>query len=105
MTGSFPYAARWGPLLLFGLLAAGVVATEHTIVHGAAFGRYPALGPAVAFDLLTEPNLLLTFAEPQVVRGPYGLRRTVRSLVLYVDELQRLLRHLGRPTPAPLPRA
>ena len=52
MTGSFPYSARWGPLLLFGLLAAGVVVTEHMIVHGAAFGRYPALGPAVAFDLL-----------------------------------------------------
>lgn len=55
--------------------------------------------------LLTEPNLLLTFAEPQVVRGPYGLRRIVRSLTIYVDEPQRLLRHLGRPTPAPLPRA
>ena len=36
--------------------------------------------------LLTPPNLLLTFAEPQPVRGLYGLRRTVRRLAIYVDE-------------------
>ncbi|MEJ7662354.1 MAG: hypothetical protein WKG07_23690 [Hymenobacter sp.] len=36
--------------------------------------------------LLTPPNLLLTLAAPQLVRGPYGLHRTVRRLAIYVDE-------------------
>jgi hypothetical protein len=49
----------------------------------------PAPSPGLlnaAHLLLTPPNLLLTFAEPQLVRGPYGLRRTVRRLAIYVDE-------------------
>jgi len=36
--------------------------------------------------LLTLPNLLLTLAAPQQVRGPYGLHRTVHRLAIYVDE-------------------
>ncbi|WP_375418546.1 hypothetical protein [uncultured Hymenobacter sp.] len=39
-----------------------------------------------AAQLLTPPNLLLTLAAPQVVQGPYGLRRNVSRLAIYVDE-------------------
>jgi hypothetical protein len=39
-------------MLLFGLLAAGIVAAEYGVVHRADFGQHPALPPAVAFDLL-----------------------------------------------------
>jgi len=49
--------------------------------------------PAPAPDLLnvtkllfTTPNLLLTFAQPVVVQGPYGIRRTVRQVAVYVDQ-------------------
>jgi len=45
--------------------------------------------------LLTSPNLLLTFAEPQRVRGLYGLHRTVRHLAIYVDEPAHLARQLA----------
>lgn len=58
--------------------------------------------PLAAFDtlnaarlLLTPPNILLTLAEPQHVRGLYGLHRTVRRLAIYVDDpagLTQLLR-------------
>lgn len=44
--------------------------------------------------LLTPPNLLLTFAEPQRVRGLYGLHRTVRRLAIYVDEPAALAQQL-----------
>jgi hypothetical protein len=46
--------------------------------------------------LLTTPNLLLTLAEPQRVRGPYGLHRTVRQLAIYVDEPAALLQQLAQ---------
>jgi hypothetical protein len=46
--------------------------------------------------LLTTPNLLLTLAEPQQVRGPYGLQRTVRQLAIYVDEPAALLQELAQ---------
>ncbi|RZK62358.1 MAG: hypothetical protein EOO59_02770 [Hymenobacter sp.] len=49
--------------------------------------------------LLTPPNVLLTLAAPQVVRGPFGLRRVVSRLAFYVDEPAALLRQLG-PGPA-----
>ncbi|AMR28346.1 hypothetical protein A0257_15445 [Hymenobacter psoromatis] len=52
MTGSLRSPVRPGPLLLFGLLAAGIVAAEYGVVHWADFGRHPALSPAVALDLL-----------------------------------------------------
>ncbi len=45
--------------------------------------------------LLTPPNLVLTFAEPQPVHGLYGLRRTVRRLAIYVDEPAALMRQLA----------
>lgn len=40
----------------------------------------------VAAPLLTPPNLLLVFREPLLARGPYGMRRPVRQLALYLDE-------------------
>lgn len=57
----------------------------------------PAAAPGLlnaARLLLTPPNLLLTFAEPQLVRGPYALRRTVRRLAIYVDEPAALTQQL-----------
>ncbi len=44
--------------------------------------------------LLTPPNLLLSLAEPQRVRGLYGLHRTVRRLAIYVDDPAGLARRL-----------
>lgn len=52
MTSLLRPTARLGPLLVFGMLAALLVAIEHTVVHGAVFSQHPALGPAVVFDLL-----------------------------------------------------
>lgn len=52
MTSSLRPPVRLGPALLFGVLAALVVAIEYAVVHRADFGQHPALPPAVAFDLL-----------------------------------------------------
>lgn len=52
MTGSLRTPLRWQPLLLFGLLAGAIVATEYYAVHRPDFLQRPALPPAVAFDLL-----------------------------------------------------
>ena len=38
-----------------------------------------------------DPNLLLTFTEPQEVRGPLRLRKQVSQIALYVDAPERLL--------------
>ncbi|WP_460499661.1 hypothetical protein, partial [Hymenobacter agri] len=40
----------------------------------------------LARPLLTAPNLLLTFATPIIVVGPYGIRRSARQLALYLDQ-------------------
>lgn len=52
MTSSFRLPVRFGPLLLFGLLATLVVGAEYAVVHRADFDQRPALPPAVAFDVL-----------------------------------------------------
>ncbi|RZK61432.1 MAG: hypothetical protein EOO59_05090 [Hymenobacter sp.] len=52
MTAAFRLPARSGPFVLFGLLAAGLLAVEYLAVHRADFASRPALPPAVAFDLL-----------------------------------------------------
>jgi hypothetical protein len=39
----------------------------------------------LAKPLLAPPNLLLTFAEPVAVIGPYGLRRQAQQVAVYVD--------------------
>ena len=35
---------------------------------------------------LTAPNVMLTFAAPVFVTGPYGIRRPARRLALYLDQ-------------------
>ncbi|MBD2768821.1 hypothetical protein IC235_13075 [Hymenobacter sp. BT664] len=45
--------------------------------------------------LFTAPNLLLTFAEPVVVAGPYGIRRTTRRVAVYLDQPQRFIAGAG----------
>lgn len=45
--------------------------------------------------LFTPPNMLLRLTEPQVVQGPFGLRRTSNCLACYVDEPQALVRQLA----------
>lgn len=40
----------------------------------------------LAKPLLTPPNLLLTFAVPVAVVGPYGLRRQAHQVAVYVDD-------------------
>lgn len=41
--------------------------------------------------LFTPPNLLLTFARPVTVRGPYGMQRTGRRVAVYLDEPQQFI--------------
>lgn len=58
----------------------------------------------LAKQLITVPNLLLTFTEPATVVGLYGICRTVRSVAIYVDapdELAQALSPLRDPNPSP----
>jgi hypothetical protein len=43
--------------------------------------------------LFSTPNLLLTFAEPVEVTGPYGIRRHVRQVAIYLDHPQQFQSH------------
>lgn len=45
--------------------------------------------------LFTAPNLLLTFAQPVEVAGPYGLRRTARRVAVYLDAPQSFIAAAG----------
>ncbi|WP_345055478.1 hypothetical protein [Hymenobacter glaciei] len=49
----------------------------------------------LARPLLTAPNVMLTFAAPVTVVGPYGICRTARRLVLYLDEPQAFVAAAG----------
>jgi hypothetical protein len=54
----------------------------------------PAASPAVlnlAKLLCATPNLLLTFAEPVVVAGPYGIRRMAQQVAVYLDQPQQFI--------------
>lgn len=42
-----------------------------------------------------DPNVLLTFTEPQEVRGPLRMRKQVSQIALYVDTPDRFLKHLS----------
>jgi hypothetical protein len=46
--------------------------------------------------LFTPPNLLLTFAQPVVVKGPYGMQRTGRRLAIYLDQPQQFREALAQ---------
>ena len=74
------------------------VAVSRTAVVATAIREAPAPAPDMlnaAKVLLTSPNVLLTFAAPVVVAGPYGTSRTVRRLALHLDRPQELLRALA----------
>lgn len=51
----------------------------------------------LARPLLTAPNVMLTFATPVSVTGPYGIRRLARRLALYLDQPTALLDALSTP--------
>ena len=51
----------------------------------------------LARPLLTAPNVMLTFAAPVSVTGPYGIRRPARRLALYLDQPTALLDALAAP--------
>lgn len=58
--------------------------------------------PAAGSDILNlskllfaEPNLLLTFAEPVVVTGAYGIRRPARRVALYLDQPRQFIAAVG----------
>lgn len=66
-----------------------VVAPRTALLSVGALTDAPAPRPGLlnaARPLLTPPNLLLTFVAPVVVDGPYGLRRSVTQLALYLDQ-------------------
>lgn len=47
--------------------------------------------------LFVTPNLLLTFAEPVVLTGPYGTCRTARRVAVYLDEPRPFIAAIGLP--------
>ncbi|QKG57874.1 hypothetical protein GKZ68_15315 [Hymenobacter sp. BRD128] len=64
------------------------------LVAAEALHEAPAAGSGVlglSKLLFASPNLLLTFAKPVVVVGPYGLRRTARRLAVYLDQPQQFI--------------
>jgi hypothetical protein len=74
-----------------------VVMLKSQIIGIEALAEAPTAAPDTlnaARLLLTPPNLLLTLAEPQRVRGLYGLHRTVRRLAIYVDDPAALAQQL-----------
>lgn len=64
-------------------------AVAATAIRGAPSPAADTLNAAKV--LLASPNVLLTFAAPVVVAGPYGTRRTVRRVALYLDRPQEFL--------------
>ncbi|HEX8426377.1 hypothetical protein [Hymenobacter sp.] len=46
--------------------------------------------------LFTPPNLLLTFAQPITVKGPYGIQRTGCRLAVYLDRPQQFKETIER---------
>lgn len=46
--------------------------------------------------LFAPPNLLLTFAQPVTVKGPYGIQRTGRRLAVYLDQPQQFREAIGQ---------
>ncbi|MFD1469003.1 hypothetical protein ACFQ48_12280 [Hymenobacter caeli] len=94
------HAVRLCPVLLSDALLevrvgfAWRVVVPRAAVAAAAIREAPA--PAAdmlnaAKVLLASSNVLLTFAAPVVVAGPYGTRRTVRRLALYLDQPRAFL--------------
>lgn len=60
----------------------------------------PAARPGVlnlAKLLFATPNLLLTFAAPVTVAGPYGIRRSARHVAVYLDQPRQFIAAAGLP--------
>lgn len=51
----------------------------------------------LAKPLFAAPNLLLTFAEPVALVGPYGIRRPARRLAIYLDQPRQFIAATGLP--------
>ena len=49
----------------------------------------------LALAFLVRPNVWISFVDPVVLQGPYGLNRTATGISLYVDDAQRLLHLLA----------
>jgi hypothetical protein len=65
-----------------------------TLVAAEVLREAPAAGAGVlglSKLLFASPNLLLTFAEPVVVVGPYGIRRTAQRLAVYLDQPRQFI--------------
>jgi hypothetical protein len=72
MTSSLRLPVRFGPVLLFGLLALLVLGVENAIIHHASFSQHPALPVGITIDMLVCVPALFYFL---VVR-PYRLPLT-----------------------------
>jgi hypothetical protein len=65
-----------------------------TLVAVEVLREAPAAGPGVlglSKLLFATPNLLLTFTEPVVVAGPYGICRTAQRVAVYLDQPQQFV--------------
>lgn len=77
-----------------------VPVAEVVAIHSLRDNPAPAPGLRnLTKPLFTPANLLLTFAQPVVLQGPYGLRRTARRLAIYLDEPQQFIAAFGTGAP------
>ena len=67
-----------------------------SVVAAESLREAPAAGASLnlAKLLFTTPNLLLTFAEPVEVIGPYGIRRPAQRVTIYLDHPQQFIQGL-----------
>jgi hypothetical protein len=70
---------------------ASLVAAE--VLHEAPAASPGTLG--LSKLLFASPNLMLTFAGPVVVRGPYGSRRPARRIAVYLDQPRQFIAAAG----------
>ncbi len=99
------HAVRLRPVLLTPdelLLRVGfvweLVVPRTELVAARVLSDAPAANPNVlnlAKLLFAAPNLLLTFAEPVVVGGPYGIRRPARHVAVYLDQPRQFITAAG----------
>jgi hypothetical protein len=69
-----------------------------TLVAAEVLRETPAPGTGVlslSKLLFASPNLLLTFAEPVEVAGPYGIRRTAQRVAIYLDQPRQFIAATG----------
>ena len=75
-----------------------LAAPRAALVAAKVLREAPAAGAGVltlSKLLFTPPNLLLTFAEPVVVAGPYGIRRTAQHVAVYLDQPRQFIAAAG----------